>query len=78
LVLALIDLLRPARRVAGTVAYVLALLALWVVGIFNALVHARDAWGSMPAGLVLSVLAVVLACAVIWLGFRAPPVRSPV
>lgn len=78
LVLGIIDLLRPARRVAGAVAYVLALLALWVVGIFNALIHARDAWGSMPAGLVLSVLAVVLACAVLWLGFRAPQMRSAI
>lgn len=78
LVLAIIDLFRPYQRARGIVPYVLALLAVWVVGIFNALVHARDAWGSMPAGLILSVVTVVLACAAIWLGFRTPHIRGAV
>lgn len=62
---------RPAnRRGRGFAAYPALLLAGWVVGLFNALMHARDAWGSMPAGLALSVIASVLVCIATWLGFR--------
>lgn len=60
LVCALIGLL-PSRRTRGTLLHFVLLLATWVVGFFNALMHARDAWASMPGGLVLSVITVVLA-----------------
>ena len=72
LLFALIDLFRADRRAGGAVRYLLVLLAAWLVGLFNALMHARDAWASMPAGLVLSVIVVVLACVATWLGFAAP------
>jgi len=45
------------------------LLATWVLGFINALVHARDAWAVMPTGLVLSVIVTVLACASAWIAF---------
>ncbi|HEY9317034.1 MAG TPA: DUF2231 domain-containing protein [Achromobacter sp.] len=78
LVFAIIDLFRASQRTRRTLPYVLALLAAWIVGIFNALIHARDAWASMPAGLVLSIIVVVLSCAAIWLGFRTPHIRGAV
>jgi|SRR6185312_12404831 len=56
-----------SRWRAWPVAYVLLLLAVWILGFIDALVHARDAFASMPAGLVLSVVAVVLACVALWI-----------
>ena len=72
LVWALIDLLRPRRRAHGGVVYAVVMVLLFVLGFFNALMHARDAWASMPAGLVLSVIVTGLAAVAVWLGFRAP------
>jgi uncharacterized membrane protein len=59
---AVIDLLRsPAeRRRPGLISLGL-LLATVVVGFINALVHAKDGWAAMPAGLILSPVVVVLA-----------------
>lgn len=76
LIFAIIDLFRPRQRARGIIPYAVVLLTAWVVGIFNALIHARDAWASMPAGLILSVIVVVLACAAVWLGFRTPHIRG--
>lgn len=78
LIFAIIDLFRAHQRARGIIPYAVVLLAAWIVGFFNALIHARDAWGSMPAGLVLSVITVVLACAATWLGFRTPHIRGAV
>lgn len=72
LVLAIIDLCRADRRAAGIAVYAVALLTTWLVGFFNALMHARDAWASMPTGLVLSALVAVLACVATWFGFCTP------
>lgn len=72
LVFALVDLRHPVRRTGPSVLYLLLLLAALAVGLFNALVHAKDAWAAMPAGLVLSLIAAVLAGAATWLGFSSP------
>ena len=72
LLFAIVDLSRPARRVRGVGVYFAVLLATWVVGFLDALMHARDAWGSMPGGLVMSVLTAVLACLATWIGFATP------
>jgi uncharacterized membrane protein len=69
LAMALVGLRRSERRGGAYVLYCLLLLATWVLGFINALVHAKDAWASMPAGLVLSVVVTVLACLATWLGF---------
>ena len=61
LVFAVVDLFRAERRTHGGLAYLAVLVAAWVVGFFNALMHARDAWASMPTGLVLSLVVVLLA-----------------
>jgi uncharacterized membrane protein len=76
LVFAIADLSRPARRVPGVAIYFAVLLVTWLVGFVNALMHARDAWGSMPGGLMLSVIGVVLACLATWLGFATPRYRG--
>lgn len=72
LIFAIVDLFRADRRARGIVPYVMLLPAICVLGLLNALMHARDAWASMPAGLVLSIVVTVLACAAAWLGFRRP------
>ncbi len=38
--------------------YLTLLLATFVVGFFNALVHAKDGWATMPTGLILSAVVV--------------------
>lgn len=69
---ALVDFFRAdvARGRPGLV-YLLVLAATFVLGFVNALIHAKDAWAAMPAGLILSVLVFILAVAAIWLGFAA-------
>lgn len=69
LVWALIELLRADRRGRRPILYFLLLLAAWILGFVNALVHAKDAWASMPAALILSVIVAVLAIAATGLGF---------
>jgi len=67
LVCAVLGLL-PSRRSRQSVLHVVVLAATWILGFLDALWHARDAWASMPGGLVLSVIVVLLACAATWLG----------
>lgn len=67
---AIVDLLRaagPARRTS--LLYLVLVLATFVVGFVNALVHAKDAWATMPAALILSIIVTILAVAAIWVGF---------
>lgn len=67
---ALIGLLRAGLRgMRPTLYYFLLLLAMWVLGIINAFVHAKDAWASMPEGLILSAIVAALAIAATGLGF---------
>ncbi len=49
--------------------YFLVLVATWVVGFVNALVHAMDAWAGMPEGLILSAIVAVLAIVATGFGF---------
>jgi uncharacterized membrane protein len=60
---AIIELVRVRPPGARKVIHFVLLLAIWVLGFINALVHAGDAWASMPSGLVLSVIVAVLAIA---------------
>jgi len=66
---AVVDLFRTRWRAWPVLVYALLLLATWVSGFIDALVHARDAWASMPTGLVLSVIVVMLACVALWIAF---------
>ena len=65
---ALIDIFR-GRRNGRRLVYFLLLLAAWVLGFVNALVHAKDAWASMPEALILSAISTLLVIAATWLGF---------
>jgi uncharacterized membrane protein len=68
LVAAIVGLFRVRGR-AWPVVYALLLLAVWILGFIDALVHARDAFATMPAGLVLSVIVVILAWVALWVAF---------
>ena len=63
---ALVGLLRKGR---GLLPLLLVLLAVFVFGFANALVHAKDAWASMPAALILAWITAVLALAAVVVGF---------
>jgi uncharacterized membrane protein len=66
---ALVDLIRAGFRKGRVLITFLLLLATWVLGFINALVHSKDAWAVMPEALILSVIVTGLAVAAIWLAF---------
>ncbi len=68
---ALIALMRARWRSRANVVYLVLLLAIFVIGLINAFIHAGDAWASMPEGLVLSIVDVVLVLAAAWIGLFA-------
>ena len=49
--------------------FILMLAATVFVNFLNALTHAKDAYATMPAGLILSVIAAVLSLFTCWVGF---------
>lgn len=66
----LIDLFRShtARRTRAAL-YFVVLLAMWVLGLINALVHAKDAFAIMPEALYLSAIVTLLAIVAAWMGY---------
>lgn len=67
---AVVDFFRADRRRDRRAAlYLLVLIATFVIGFITALIHAKDAWATMPTGLVLSLITFALALASVWLGF---------
>ena len=73
LVWTVIDALRSdAPRGRAIWIFVGLIVTTFVVGFINALVHAKEAGATMPAGLVLSVITLILAAASIWHGFAGP------
>lgn len=70
---AVIDAFRSdAPRGPGKWIFVGLLAATLVLGLVNALVHAKDGWATMPGGLILSVIVLLLALVAIWAGFSGP------
>lgn len=65
----LIRLIITRHRSGIMVAHVFLLLITWALGFYNSLIHAKDAWATMPTGMVLSIIVVILACASTWVGF---------
>lgn len=65
LLFAIADLVRGRRALL----YFGLLLAAFVLGFINALVHARDAYAVMPAGQLLSLLVLVLVGVATWIAF---------
>lgn len=72
--LALVWAIVVALRGAGWFAAAL-LAATFALGFVNALVHAKDAWAAMPAGLVLSLIVLALALAAVWAAFAGRRTR---
>ncbi len=67
----IVEVLRADRRGQRPVGYALLLLVTFVVGFVDALVHAKDAWASMPEGLILSIITAVFALSATWIGFSS-------
>lgn len=73
----LVALLRGGR--AGRrhrAIHVGVLAAMWVVGLANALVHAKDAFAIMPEALILSAVVALLAFAAAWTGHAGALARG--
>nr|WP_290447135.1 MULTISPECIES: DUF2231 domain-containing protein [unclassified Pseudomonas] len=66
---AITNLLRAPHKGGRPLAYLLVLLATWLLGLLNAFEHAKDAWAVMPTGLVLSVIVTLLAVVSAWIAF---------
>ena len=67
---ALVGMFRSgAARRKHAIIYFVVLLAMWVLGFVNALVHAKDAWATMPEGLYLSAVVALLALVAAWMGY---------
>jgi uncharacterized membrane protein len=74
---ALINLFRRGPASKGRLAvYFLVLLAMWGLGFVNALVHAKDAWATMPEGLYLSAVTALLALVAAWIGYSGFQTRE--
>ena len=58
-----------SARTARHGVHAIALLVMCGVGFINALVHAKDAWAAMPAGLWLSLASALLALVASWVGY---------
>ena len=58
----------PARK-GRLIVYFVVLLAMFGLGFVNALVHAKDAWATMPEGLYLSAVTTLLALVAAWIGY---------
>lgn len=66
---AIVELFRNRGRVWPALVYALLVLATWILAFIDELEHAKDAWATMPASLVLSVIVVVVACVALGLAF---------
>jgi uncharacterized membrane protein len=67
---ALVNLFRRgAASKTRLLTYFIVLLAMWGLGFVNALVHAKDAWATMPEGLYLSAVTALLALVAAWIGY---------
>ena len=59
-------------RSTGHWLYPLLVLATFGLAFINALVHAKDAWAAMPAGLILSAIVLIFALAANWAAYASP------
>jgi len=67
---AVIDFFRSdVRRDSRSALTLLVLIATFTLGFITALIHTKDAYATMPEGLLLSLLVFLLALAATWLGF---------
>lgn len=68
LLFAVVNLIRADHKKGRPLIYFLLLLVNWLLSFINALEHAKDAWATMPLGLILSVIVTLLACVATWIG----------
>jgi uncharacterized membrane protein len=68
---AVVDLFRTVASKARASIYPVLLIAAFVLGFIDELVHAKDAWATMPEGLVLSAIIAVLTVAAIIMRFSS-------
>jgi uncharacterized membrane protein len=73
LLFAIADLVRGRRALL----YLVLLLAAFVLGFINALVHSRDAYAVMPTGLLLSLVVMVLVGVATWIAFAGLSLAGP-
>ncbi|NNG22338.1 DUF2231 domain-containing protein [Telluria aromaticivorans] len=71
LAFALVNLLRARQKGGQPLTYFVVLLAAFVLGLFTAFQHAKDAWAIMPAALVMSIIVLILILAAAWIGLSA-------
>lgn len=64
----LVELIRADRRRGHGLTFLL-LLATWVIGLVNALVHGKDGWAVMPEAPILSLILLLLSIASLWSAF---------
>lgn len=60
---------KPGARRGRPLIYLVALIAMWVLGLITAFVHGKDAWATMPEGLYLSAIVALLALVAAWVGY---------
>jgi uncharacterized membrane protein len=68
---ALVNLIRADRKAGRPVVYLVLLVVTWALGLVNAFEHAKDAFASMPSGLILSALTTLLIAVTAWLGLTS-------
>src|SRR4051794_28609729 len=74
---ALVDVFRfRDARSLRRLLYFGVLLAMWLLGFVNALVHAKDAWATMPEGLYLSALITLLGLVAAWIVYSGFPFQK--
>ena len=62
-------LVSRSERSRGGWLFASLLAATAVVNFVNALIHSKDGYATMPAGLILSVIGTLLALATSWIGY---------
>ena len=68
---AVVDLVRSETSARRSVLFPSLLGLVFVLGLINSFVHARDAWAVMPQGLVLSIVVTVLAAGATWASLKS-------
>lgn len=72
LLCALVQLFTASRKTGRPLMQVLLLAVTWIIGLFNAFEHAKDAWAAMPSSLILSAIVAALAVVAAWIGLSVP------
>lgn len=67
---ALVNLIRD-RKAGRPLVYLVLLVVTWALGLVNAFEHAKDAFATMPSGLILSALTTLLIGVTAWLGLTS-------